>query len=105
MAKYKESTAEGSSYVRCHTITIHNPLNEQPQVTFREEAIITIGGSTFKNLMEGCYLSVVPEAEITVLDPATNLPTGEVVTHARLYQLLYSAYLQTALARDAFTPL
>lgn len=101
MANYKETTAEGSAYDRCHTLTVYNPLEQQPVVHFQEETIVTIGGATFKNATEGCRLPVDPAAEITVLDPATNLPTGEVVTHGRLYQLLYSAYIQTALERDA----
>lgn len=101
MANYKETTTEGSSYVRCHTLVVHNPLGEQPMVHFQEEAVVTIGDRNFTTLSDGVRLPVVPEAEIAVIDPATNLPTGEVVTHARLYQLLYSAYIQTALERDA----
>ena len=101
MANYKESTAEGSSYVRCHTLTVYNPLDQQPVVHFQEETVVSIGGSTFKKQSEGCRLPVDPTAEITVIDPETNLPMGEVVTHGRLYQLLYSAYIQTANERDA----
>lgn len=101
MANYKETTAEGTSYVRCREISIRNPLAQQPMATFYEDTVVSIGGKNFLQEAGGCILPVVMDAEITILDPSTNLPTGEVVTHDRLYQLLYSAYIQTALERDA----
>jgi len=80
---------------------VANPLGEQPVAHFQEETIVTIGDQTFHKLSEGIWLNVDPVATVAVVDVETNLPTGESVTHARLYQLLYSAYLQTALERDA----
>ena len=101
MANYKESTLAGSSYVRCHTLMVYNPLDQQPVVHFQEETVVNMGGTVFKNQTEGIRLLVDPTSDIAVVDPETNLPTGEVVTHGRLYQLLYSAYLQSAMERDA----
>lgn len=101
MPNYKETASEGSSYVRCKEIKIQNPLDQQPIVSFFEDVIVSISGNMFVQDAGGCRLPVVFTEEITVLDPETNLPTGEVVTHGRLYQLLYSAYIQTALERDA----
>ncbi len=101
MPNYKETTATGTQYVRCNHIAINNPLNEQSMVVFNEQTVLFLGDETIVRSADGCQLLVEPAAEITVLDPATNLPTGEVVTHGRLYQLLYSAYIQTALERDA----
>lgn len=101
MPNYKEVLAQNSVYTRCHTLIVNNPYERQPSVQFQEERVVRVDDQVFFQPMEGCRIDVTPGALITVLDPVTNLPTGETVTHERLYQLLYSAYIQTALERDS----
>lgn len=101
-ANYKEHVAQGTVWQRCCRVEIMNTYGEQPFAVFNEERMMSAEGDLIRlGMVGGCRLDIVPDEQVVVLDPATNEPTGEVVTHARLYQLLYSAYIQTALERDA----
>ena len=101
MPNYKETTAEGVAYVRCHTVVIKNNLGVTPVAEFHEECIVSFGGNTFKQPAAGCRRQVEPTGEIAMVDVQTGLPTGAVVTHGELYAILFSLYMQTAAERDA----
>lgn len=101
MPDYKETTVTGVAWQRCHTVTAHNPLDGQPRVEFQEEKIVVLDGEPIRQWAPGCSVDFAPDAAVPLLDPATNTPTGESITHARIYQALYSLYMQTATDRDA----
>ena len=102
MSNYKETSVAGTSWVRCSTVIIQNDLGETPTVVFAEQKIINLDGAQqVVQPMGSVRLGFDPDATLPLVDPATNLPTGETVTHAQAYQILHSAYLQAAMARDA----
>ena len=111
---YKETTVNGSSWVRCRAVTINNPLpgntlSDMPQpdgatgpvVYFQEEKVVSLDGSNIHMDAGSCHKPFDPAATIPLLDPTTGEPTGTTVTHAELYAILFSLYMQTALERDA----
>ena len=101
MTNYQESTVSGTSWKRCADITIRNPISGVPTAIFIEEKVIVLGDQIIRQSDGNCYLEFDPVAgSFPILDPSTKLPTGETATHQQLYKLLYSLYMQTALARD-----
>ena len=100
MANYKETEVAGSEYTRCCEIHIFNPRDRAPNVSFVEQRITTLGDRTLETYAGQIDMPFDPAKEIDVIDPETNEPTGEVVTLADVYQLIYSVYLKEALLRD-----
>lgn len=101
---YKETSVTGSSYQRCNRVQIVNNLDRgTPTVIFGEELIVNVGSDVLhQSVNSECSAVFDPLAgAIPLLDLQTGEPTGAVATHMDLYQILYSLYIQTALARDA----
>ncbi len=59
------------------------------------------GGAELRTPAPGMALPFDPAKTIALRDPATGEPTGQTVTYAEAYALLYSAYLSAAAERDA----
>lgn len=109
---YKETNLAGTSWTRCKSITITNPLAGEsplpgvipvlkPIALFYEESITQLAeGTTFKRDLGYCSTEFNPVSTIALIDLDTGNPTGENITHAELYRILYSLYMQVALARD-----
>ena len=100
MSDYQETTAEGKLWKRCRQLIIDNPHIGDKLVRFFEENIVTIGGMTVRSDAGFCQTTFASDALVPVLDIATQEPTGEMVPHARIYELLFSAYMHAARARD-----
>lgn len=110
---YKQTAVAGTSWVRCKGIQITNPLEgseptpsivdipQGPVATFIEEKVITMDGADITIPAGSCTKPFKSTDIITIIHPDTGEPTGETVTHAKLYQILYSLYIQTAMERDA----
>ena len=112
---YKETSLAGTSWVRCRAITITNPLagTEEldhtgqpigPTAHFTEEKVVTMEGADLRIPAGSCSKPFSPTDTITLLDPATGEATGATVTHAALYGILFSLYMQTAVERDVTNP-
>lgn len=101
MPNYNESSISGTEWQRCHTVTIQNPLGGVPHINFSEERVISMGGESITKWVKTCGKDFDMEGGFPLLDPATNMPTGAVMSHAALYVALYSLYMQTAAERDA----
>lgn len=101
---YRETTVAGSEYVRCRAIVISNHSGKTPRVEFVEERITVLGDRSMSE--PGVTLSVDfdPAAVINVLNPLDNTQTGQSVTYADVYAVLYSAWMQEAKLRDAAQP-
>ena len=109
---YKQSDITGTTWTRCRTVTINNPLPGKgpvdivtgqpvgPNCVFLEETALATGTETLTFDSGGCQTVYTPSSIISLLDPATGTPTGETVTQEKLYQILYSLYLFTAIKRD-----
>ena len=101
MPDYKEQQAVGKTWVRCKVVTIENPLGGTAQVTFQESHCASVGGVTSEQFAGLLGLEFNPDSAIALRDPQTLELTGQTRTHAQVYQLLYSIYMQAALERDA----
>lgn len=100
MPNYKESDVSGVAWQRCHTVTIQNALELQKSIDFQEEQVIDIGGKIYHEWVAGCSKQFDPEASFPILDVQSGADTGQTMSHAQLYQALYSLYMQTAKERD-----
>lgn len=101
MPNYNESSISGSVWQRCHTVVVNNQIKQTPVITFQEEKVIVLEGDDIHQGVDGCSKPFSPTGTFPMLDPETNLPTGQTMTHSELYAVLYSLYMQTALERDA----
>lgn len=99
-ANYRETTTTGTTWTRCTRVVVNNDLNEQPYVLFFEQQVFNVGGSMVKDLGV-LRQNFDPEAVIPLINPQTGEATGATITQAEAYAVLYSAYLQAAMARDA----
>jgi hypothetical protein len=98
---YKQESITGTSYLRAKSVKIDSPVNQTPTVYFVEEQVTTLAsGEVLTKEVDQLLVSYDPLAAITVLDPATGLPTGSTLTHAQIYQYLYSVYMAAATKRD-----
>lgn len=107
---YKETTLSGTSWMRCRCVTITNPLAGSefdhnnnplgPVAYFQEQKVISMDGTQSMIDAGSCLKAFDPVAAIPMRDPTTGDLTGSTVTHADLYAILFSLYMQTALERD-----
>lgn len=81
-----------SHYIQCYNETGHNP-----SIVFNRQKIIVDGDSfgVMPDPVSPCRIELTAEnalTEIPVLDPATDKPTGEVMTFLNFQQRMYSVY-------------
>ena len=110
---YKQTDITGNSWIRCNTLTVTNPLDIPElnsttpiikQVYFQEEKVIVLSDNkVIINQIGSISAPYISENIISILDPTTGQATGATITHADLYKILYSLYIQTAQARDGGT--
>jgi hypothetical protein len=107
MTNYTKTTVPGVSYIRARQITVYNPLNAPPRLSILEEEVVTTAaGGVFQRDVSSLDIDYDPAAAIVpILDPTTGLPSGQQLTHAQIYAILYSVYFQAAIARDAALPI
>ena len=102
MSNYKETTITGSSYTRCNQIVINNNRNVTPTVRFDEQVVVSMGtGDTVITGVGSIEMAFDPTKIIPLLDPTTGEATGQSMSYGTVYAILYSAYLDAALTRDA----
>jgi Cu2+-containing amine oxidase len=100
MNNYKETTVTGQSWQRCSQLVIDNNLNKTPVIRFEEQRVVSLDNSKIVTQLGNFSTDYDPQKIITIFDPETNELTGETITYAQVYKLLYSAYITEALARD-----
>lgn len=101
MANYNETTGPGTMWTRCYKIVIENPyLGLTKKAQFFDENVVVINNRIVQSQNRLIQKTFDPSASIQMLDPATNQPTGETVTHQELYNILYSLYIASAVERD-----
>lgn len=101
MANYQETTGTANVWKRCSKVVIDNPLTMPSSVRFVEDEVMAVGERVVSNFAGGCHAVFDPAAIIPLRDPETGELTGGIQTQGNLYQILYSLYMQVALARDA----
>ncbi len=78
---------------RACQVVIDNSLDRVPTVTFMVEDMVRLDdGSVFRQGAPSVQVQYAQGATIALVDPATDQPTGEVITHDHLYQALYSLF-------------
>ena len=98
---YKQINVTGLSYRRAKSVRIDNPVNQAPTIFFIEEQVTTLAsGEILSKEVDQLRVVYDPLADIAILDPDTGLPIGETLSHAQVYQYLFSAYMAAATARD-----
>lgn len=103
--KYQEQTATGSTWIRCKNLTIENSLTATPTANFQESRVSEVNGQVSEQYIGSLVKVFDPAAGVIPLrNPETGDLTGTIVTHADLYVILYSLYMQTALERDGVQP-
>lgn len=102
MSNYNETTVAGSTWTRCSSVYISNVYESIPSITFGEQQLIALENQPplVVNTNTSCSALFEPNENIIILDPATNIPTGQIVTQQQLYDILYSLYIATAAKRD-----
>ena len=101
MPDYKETSTTVTQWQRCWSVTVTNNLNEVPVIAFAEERVIAMPEGAVRRPVPGCGRPFNAAEAFPLLNPATNQPTGALMSHSELYQALYSLYMQTAKERDA----
>ena len=102
MPDYQESTVTGSTWQRCHQVVIENPRHGDCAVRFDEERVLSImGGAEMRTPAGTLTLPFAPAAEIPLRAPDSGELTGKSVRYGEVYQVIYSAYLDAAMQRDA----
>lgn len=100
--EYKESRVAGTKYTRCHTMSISNPRDSAPFVRFEEEVVVLGDSETISSPIGGFgVLYDNPDKLIPIRDPQTYSLTGQSITYAQLYAMLFSAYWAAAAERDS----
>jgi hypothetical protein len=102
MANYKEVTGEATSWVRANRVMILNPYeaNTPKQISFFEETIVKVDGNIVRSDSGYVPIYYSPDKPIELRDPSTNEKTGETIAQSKVYQALYSLYLDAAENRD-----
>lgn len=101
MADYKAEQVAGSSWQRCYRVTIQNNRGAIPSVTFDEQRITLLGDREIAENVDSCSDTFNPSSVIEIRNPNTGEKTGQTITQAELYAIVYSLYIQAAKARDA----
>lgn len=100
MADYKESSVNGTSWQRAVRVVVENPYGGVSSINFVEEKAINLGDRVITQPIANLSCPFDPQATFPGLDPSTGLPVGRDITHAEVYALLYSLYMNLATARD-----
>lgn len=100
MPEYKENEIAGSQWNRFERVVIENPRNGVPVVACTEQQVITLADNEITRTIGGMAFNFNPAEEFALLDPETNLPTGETATGAQVRQLIFSYVLHEAMKRD-----
>lgn len=92
--KYKETPITGTAWERSYQVTINNPLNGVPSITFKKERVSELSDGTLTNtpIGETQAAFTTPEAEFDIVHP----DTGEVIgksTHQQVYLMLHGLFL------------
>lgn len=97
---YKESAVSGTSWQRAVRVVVENPYNGAPSINFVEEKAINLGDKVITQPIANLSCPFDPQATFPGLDPSTGLPVGRDITHAEVYVLLFSLYMDLAKKRD-----
>ena len=101
MSTYAETTVTGQVWQRCSQIVIDNHRHAVPTVRFEEERVVALDtGDELRKPAAGITQDFDPALAVPLRNPVTGELTGDSITYAEVYAILYSAYIAAATARD-----
>ena len=107
MADYKESTVSGTAWTRAYYVSVNNPLDDTPSITFSEERAVRVETGDPVTQRLGHVIETFTPENAATLFPIMEPTTGAIISHAQyrqVYNMLHSLYLFLATKRDAATP-
>jgi hypothetical protein len=102
MANYKQTTGPATAWTRANRVMILNPLeaNIPKQISFFEETVVEVDSTVIKSDSGYCSAYFSPDKLIELRNPQTGEKTGETILQSKVYQAIYSLYLDAAESRD-----
>ena len=102
MANYKETTGPATAWTRANRVMILNPLesNIPKQISFFEETVVQVDDTVIKSDSGYCSTYFSADKLIELRNPSTGEKTGETIAQSKVYQAVYSLYLDIAESRD-----
>lgn len=110
MPKYNETSVTGESWIRSNKIICKNEYEQPPTIYYQEEELFNFSdGKVVKSLytpLNPVMETFIPDNANTtfeLINPETELPTGNTATYQDLYVLIHSLYFHLAKKRDKGT--
>jgi len=102
MANYKQTTGPATAWTRANRVMILNPFeaNIPKQISFFEETVVQVDDTVIKSDSGYCSTYFSADKLLELRDPQTGEKTGETILQSKIYQAIYSLYLDTAENRD-----
>lgn len=105
MAKYKEQTASGETWVRSSQITVDNQLSQNPRINFKEERAVALGPDEVVTKPVGVLSESMTADNLSEMFSLINPETGEEIpeqlgTYQQVQVFLHSLYIHMAKKRD-----
>jgi hypothetical protein len=97
---YKEQSVTGRTWQRCCAISIVNPAEGTPHVSFSEERVTQLPDRKLSEPVSVIGVTFDPAEVIPLRDPRTGELTGASTTQGAIHAALYSAYHHYARERD-----
>lgn len=101
MADYKQTTINGQKWNRFSRVVVNNPRAVAPSVTCVEEEVIQFDGQETIRQVGNLDFPFNPAETFDILNPDTNLPTGQKGSGAMAYALIYGYVMHETAKRDA----
>lgn len=103
MAKYREETISGTSYVRPRRIVIEDLPGKSIEALFVEERVYALlNGRRVEEIAGNCTVTIDGTTEIPIYNPNTGeVVASNTMTLNQIWRGLYSLYRHAAALRDA----
>ncbi|WP_426106362.1 hypothetical protein [Massilia sp. TSP1-1-2] len=100
MPDYKQTIIAGEQWNRFSRIVIDNPRNIAPTVLCVEQEVIALENGEVVRDIGNLNFPFDPATQFDIIDPATNVPTGQKAYGGQVYALVYSYVMAEAAKRD-----
>jgi hypothetical protein len=103
---YQQQEGQATSWRRAAQVIVNNTRDRTPSIIFHEEDRVSVNGVEFAvpGMPKSVGAPFNPEGLIPLLNPITGEPLGTSVTQQEFYVILFSLYMQLAVARDNAPP-
>lgn len=101
MTKYREEPLTGEKWTRANRVTINNPYDGIPFISFSEESVALLSDGRSVNTPIGSLTQefIDPTVQFNLVHPEDGTIIG-VMTYQQLYVAIHSLYIDLAQKRD-----